>query len=235
MVPLAIIFAGLVIGGAIYFRNSVPGGQTGSLGEAFNPDPLKEMTAVTSADWVRGDINAPITIVEYSDLECPFCKRFHETMTQIFDEYGTKGKNQVAWVYRHFPLDQLHQQARPEAEAAECAGKLGGPPGSRASNDAFWQFTDKIFEKTPSNDGLDLNLLPQFAEELGLDRAAFEKCVADKETAELVEADLQEALKIGGTGTPFPIVITKDGQKTALAGAVPLDTMRQALDKLLVE
>ena len=224
LVPIAIIVAGILVAGAIYFKGGALGGQVGAVNEAFNPDPLKNMSEITETDWLRGDPEAPIKIVEYSDLECPFCKRFHETMNQIFDEYGAEGK--VAWVYRHFPLDQLHKKARPEAEATECAGKLGG-------NTVFWQFTDKIFETTTSNDGLDLSLLPKFAEELGLDRATFEQCLQSEEIKSLVETDYQEAIEIGGRGTPYPIIIAPNGEKAALQGAVPFEDMKKGIDALL--
>jgi len=82
----------------------------------------EDIDPVTSEDFVRGNRNARIALIEYSDLECPFCKRFHPTAQQLINEYP----NDVMWVYRHFPLDQLHSKARAEALAAECAGSLGG-------------------------------------------------------------------------------------------------------------
>lgn len=91
------------------------------------------VTPVTDADWVKGDRNAPIKIVEYSDFDCPFCGRFHESMDIV-----VRGNDDVAWVYRHFPLDRLHPEARYVAEAAECVGELGG-------EEAFWLFTDGYF------------------------------------------------------------------------------------------
>ncbi|MBT4516971.1 MAG: thioredoxin domain-containing protein [Candidatus Komeilibacteria bacterium] len=84
-------------------------------------------------DWLRGDKDAKITIVEFSDIDCPFCKRFHTTMKQIITDYD----GQVNWVYRHFPLTNLHPDATKKAEAAECAGDVGG-------SDKFWQFVDAL-------------------------------------------------------------------------------------------
>src|SRR3989344_5485116 len=104
-------------------------------------------------------LTVPIAIVEYSDLECPFCKTFQKTLHQIMDEYGESGK--VAWVYRHFPLAQLHTKAAKEAEATECAAELGG-------NAAFWKYADRLFEVTPSNNNLELSQLPVIAAEVGL-------------------------------------------------------------------
>lgn len=93
---------------------------------------------------VRGNLNAKITVVEYSDFECPYCKRFHETMLQVMDVH----QENIRWVYRHFPLDSLHQNARTEALAAECANEQG----------KFWEFTDTVFAVTPSNDGIDITI-----------------------------------------------------------------------------
>lgn len=108
---------------------------------------LENVKPVTATDHILGDINAPVKVVLYSDLECPFCKSFHQTMQEIMkSSYGTD--KQVAWVFRNFPLKQLHSKAPKEAEALECAAELGG-------NDAFWKFLDKINEVTPSNNKLD--------------------------------------------------------------------------------
>ncbi|HEY4512581.1 MAG TPA: thioredoxin domain-containing protein [Candidatus Paceibacterota bacterium] len=111
---------------------------------------LPNMVAVTSADHIKGSLSASVKIVEYSDLECPFCKRFHTTMQEVMNTYNKDGK--VAWVFRHFPLAQLHSKAPKEAEATECAAELGG-------NDGFWKFVDKINEITPSNNKLDQALI----------------------------------------------------------------------------
>ncbi len=108
-------------------------------------------------DYILGDPNASVTVVEYSDLECPFCKRFQPTRQQIMAEFP----GQVRWVFRHFPLN-FHANAQKRAEAAECAGKLGGA-------EKYWAFIDKIFERTTSSGtGFTLADLPKLAEELGI-------------------------------------------------------------------
>ena len=114
---------------------------------------------VDENDHVLGNSNAPITIIEFSDTECPVCKKFHETMQKIMDEYGKDGE--VKWVYRHFPLDQIHSKARKEAEATECANEIGG-------NEKFWEYINKIYEITPSNNGLDPAELLKIAKSIGL-------------------------------------------------------------------
>lgn len=112
--------------------------------------PKIDLDPVTEKDHIAGNPGAELLIVEYSDPECPFCKRFHATMLQVMSEYGKDGK--VAWVYRHFPLDSIHSKARREAEAVECAGELGG-------NDKLWEYLNKLEEITPANNQLDPNLL----------------------------------------------------------------------------
>lgn len=114
------------------------------------PAPKIDLELVTEKDYISGNPKAELVIVEYSDTECPFCKRFHETMTRVMNEYGKAGK--VAWVYRHFPLDAIHSKSRHEAEAIECAGEIGG-------NDKFWVYLNKLMEITPSNNQLDQSLL----------------------------------------------------------------------------
>jgi protein-disulfide isomerase len=105
---------------------------------------------ITDKDHIFGNRNADLLIVEYSDPECPFCKRFDATMNQVMDQY--QASNKVAWVYRHFPLDSIHPKSRHESEALECANEIGG-------NAKFWEYVKVLFKVTPGNDGLDPTLL----------------------------------------------------------------------------
>lgn len=231
---VAIIVVGLLIGGAMIYgsgeRRSLFEGESKPLFNLGEEEEIKGATVnvrpVSSAEHVRGSLEAPVIIVEYSDLECPFCKRFHETMNQVFKEYGPSG--QVAWVYRHFPLDNLHAKARNEALATECAEELGG-------NEAFWSYLDKIFAVTPSNDGLDASLLPVLAAEIGLDRAAFEACLASNDFDAAIQADVDDATQNGGTGTPFPVIIGPDGKQTSLPGAVPFPQLKALIEAELAK
>lgn len=177
---------------------------------------------VTDEDHIRGDKNAEVFLVEYSDLECPFCKRFHPTMQQVLKEYGDK----VAWVYRHFPLDQIHSKADKEAEAVECAGELGG-------NDGFWKMTDKIFEVTPSNNGLDLTTLPDLAAQVGLDSNAFKQCLDSGKYAKHVEEDYQGGVRVGINGTPGTVIVAKNGKKDLIGGALPFEQVKQQIEAVL--
>lgn len=220
-VPGAVLGAGAIIAFSIWGTGglNIPA-QQGLPAQAGDKSASEERNAagagpeVTADDYIRGNPSAPITIVEYSDLECPFCKRFHPTVQQALAEYGDK----VRWVYKHFPLDAIHSKADKEAEAAECAGELGG-------SEKFWAYLDKVFEVTPSNNGLDLNLLPQIAKDLGLDQKAFEGCLNSGKYAEKVESQYQEGIRLGVNGTPGSFV-----NGTPVRGALPYENLKAIID-----
>lgn len=227
--PVAVIIAGALIAGAVIYS----GGKTENREAANNPQQqvaaqqtgdLEAMKPVSKDDHVRGDLNAPVKIVEYSDTECPFCKRFHPTMQQVMDEYGKDGK--VAWVYRHFPLDQLHSKARKESEATECAAELGG-------NDKFWAYLDRLMEVTPANNGLDPAELPKIAQYVGLDTATFNECLSSGRYAKKIEEHVQNAVATGGNGTPWSIVVGSNGKKYPLSGAQPYTAVKQLIELAL--
>jgi protein-disulfide isomerase len=194
--PIAIVIAGVIIAGAMYFGNSKK--VESPVEPVAQVSTLDQVRPVSADDHIRGNPNAPVIVIEYSDTECPFCGRFHSTMKKIIDEYGKEGK--VAWVYRHSPLDQLHSKSRKEAVAMECAGELGG-------NDKFWEYTDRIYEVTPANDGLDVAELPKIAAYVGLDVAKFNTCLASGKFDSKIQKDLDNAQATGGQGTPWSLAV----------------------------
>jgi protein-disulfide isomerase len=178
---------------------------------------------LTPDDHVIGDLaTAKVVLVEYSDLECPYCKVFHETLKTVVATYG----NKIAWVYRHFPLDSLHPKARKEAEASECAWEQGG-------NDGFWKYADKIFSITPSNNGLAPELLSYAAEKNGLDVKKFDECLASGRYAEKIQKSVEDGNRIGVEGTPYTLMITKDGTVKPLSGAYKFEQLQAQIDILL--
>jgi len=223
-VPISIVIAGLIIAGAVFYT-SRSGSNPPSGGSDLGQGDIS-MREISESDHILGNPNAQLVIVEYSDFECPFCKTFHNTMHEVIDKYGADGE--VAWVFRHFPLVQLHSKAPKEAEATECAAELGG-------NEAFWAYADKLFEVTPSNNGLDLSLLPTLAAEIGLDSNAFQTCLDSGKYASKVQKDYDDARKAGGTGTPYSVIVARTGQQVPINGAQSFSVVSQAIDLLLGE
>lgn len=162
--------------------------------------PAGKVPEVTDADHIRGNKNANVTFIEYSDFECPFCKRFEPTMQQMEAEYGDR----VRIVYRHYPLS-FHANAQKEDEASECASELGG-------NDTFWQYHDAIFERTTSGGtGFALADLVPLAKELGLDESKFLDCLDTGKYVQHVKDDMAGGAAAGVTGTPGSILIDASG------------------------
>lgn len=190
------------------------GAGTVAAGEVTDPNAPVELADVTEADWIRGKDDARITLVEYSDLECPFCKRFHETLNQLMATYP----NDVRWVYRHYPLASLHPKAAKEAEATECAGEQGG-------EEAFWKYTDRLYEITPSNNGLDPAELPKIAEYAGLDVSRFNECLSSGKFKTKVDSQTNDAIRAGGQGTPYSVILVDNEKIPVTGGAVPFEQL----------
>ncbi len=225
LLPASILIAALLVSIALVYnagKASTSNSGQANLGNAAEGASQINVPAVTSSDHVKGNVNAPVKIIEYSDLECPFCKEFHATLSAVLSVYG----DQVALVYRHFPLAMLHSKAPAEAQAAECAAKLGG-------NDAFWSFVDEVFTITPSNNGLDPAELPKIAGQIGLDVNQFETCQASDYGKALIQQEYNDAVSAGGQGTPYSIVVNNAGKKYVINGALPLDQVRTIVDQAL--
>ncbi len=221
LTPIAVVAGAAIIAVALMFgKPAEPKDPTAAAQAAA----LKQLAPITREDHIRGNPDAPVKIVEYSDTECPFCKQFHMTMKQVIDEYGPSGK--VAWVYRHFPLDMLHKKARKEAEATECAAAIGG-------EDAFWAYIDRVMEVTSSNDSLPETELPKIAAYVGVDVTKFNECLASGRMAERIQKDAENAVATGGQGTPWSIIVNASGKMTPVGGAYPYTALKQMLDVAL--
>jgi len=179
------------------------------------PTAAADVPAVTDEDWIRGDKNAALTVIEYSDFQCPFCSRFHPTMQQVMKEYAGK----VRWVYRHFPLS-FHPEAQPAAEAAECAGEQG----------KFWEYGDKLIENQAT---LGAALYAKLAAELGLNKGKFQDCVDGKKYTTKVQAQAQSGAAAGVNGTPGSFVIDRDGNVQEIQGALPYESVKAVIDSML--
>lgn len=240
-IPLAIIVGSLFIAGAILGGFYLTKGESTSLQAAVtgeeietqqedqaNPlDQYKRVAnykKVSADDHIYGNPNAQISLVEYSDFECPFCKRFHPTAKQVIEAYDGK----VNWVYRHFPLSFHDPLATKEAEASECVAKLAG-------NDGFWKYADKIFEKTTSNGrGLEIQQLAILAEEIGVNKKQFNECFESGEFNEKIQQAIVEGSKSGITGTPGNIIIdNRTGEAFEMTGAQPYIQFKALIDEML--
>jgi protein-disulfide isomerase len=221
----AIIVAGLLIALAIVFsfgrKIETTQNNTPPVKEAPTTVPDRVVT-VRDDDFVLGDASkAEVIIFEYSDSDCPFCSRFHETIKELKTKYGEK----VAFVYRFYPLDALHPNARTEALALACVGDAAG-------NVSFWNYLNNVMSVTltPSSN---LTVLTTFAKEQSVDDETFEECVKSQTFADRVQRDIDEATSIGARGTPYSIAVNKKGEQTVIPGALPTADVSAIIDRLL--
>lgn len=231
-IPLAIVLGFGLIAVAIFFSSqNVPKANVAvdpkdaidqASGQIGKTGPVRP---VDKNDHIKGNPNAPIVIVEYSDFDCPWCKNFHETMNKVMDTYGADGK--VAWVYRQFPAETLHPNAPLLAQASECVADLGG-------NDAFWKFADRIFGERGVNDPTDITRLTEFATAAGVSETAYKSCIEDGRTRPAVEEDFKDGINAGAKGTPYSLVLV-GGQQGVINGAQKFEYVKSVLDTLIEE
>jgi len=220
-IPFSIILGFGLIAVAIYFSGS-------SKPVTINTDTpaapvLEKVRNIDETDYVRGNPNAQIVIIEYSDYDCPFCKEFHNTMNRIMDEYGVSGK--VAWVYRQAPIAQLHPNAPKISEAALCTGELGG-------NDAFWSFSDLVFGERGINEPTNMTRLAEYAEMAGVNQTEFNSCLNSGRMKEKVNAQYQEGGRAGVSGTPHSFVLI-GSQQAGIEGAQRYEVVKGIIDDLI--
>lgn len=223
MIPLSIVIAGMFIGVGLYLSGgATPAPIAQQVPAAANEqvDNTSKVNPVTAEDHIKGDINAAIKIVEYSDFDCPFCSRFHDVMNDIVAKY----EGEVAWVYRQFPLEQLHPNAPAVAIASECVADLGG-------NDAFWKFSDAYFAARGAGDRTAHNeLIPKLVIESGVAPAPFTKCFEGGTKESEVQEDMDDAVETGGRGTPWSILIGPSGKTYPINGALPQQSIEQLIE-----
>jgi protein-disulfide isomerase len=226
-IPIAIIAGFLFIAIAIFFTNGNAEPQplvTQNSAETNEPTP-GTIKQVDGSDYIKGNPNAPIMLVEYSDYDCLFCKQFHLTLNQIMDEYGVNG--QVARVYRQFPLPQLHPNSPKISEAALCVGDIAG-------EDAFWEFTDLIFEGRDIDAPTNVTELPEYAEQVGVERAAYISCLEGNRMEAKVVESMEEGFNAGVRGTPTTFIIAGD-QQAVLTGAESYDAIKAIVSRLVAQ
>lgn len=207
---------GILVLGAIFFVLSSKS-PTGNVVAPPNSPPSKLPGAeakvnieIQDGDYFKGDVDAPVTIFEFSDFECPFCGRFYsQTLSQIEREYIDTGK--VKLVYKHFPLS-FHQQSEPAAEAYECAGEQG----------KAWEMHDLLFESGVQGGVSSFKI---FAGQLGLDQSQFDNCLDSSKYADKIKADIAQGSASGIRGTPGFFINGK-----LVSGAQPFSAFKQVID-----
>lgn len=212
---LPLFFAiGLLVGYAVWGRSAT---QRADPAQAANPadsqaQEVKRYPVEVDDDPVLGAADAPITIIEFSDYQCPFCKRwFDQVYFQLLETYG----DQIRLVFRDLPLTNIHPEAQPAAEAANCAHEQG----------AFWDYHDRLFG---AEEGLSSQAYLSYASQAGLDMARFEQCVAERRYQAEVEADLAYAVNLGVNSTPTFFI-----NGIPIIGAQGFEVFQYVIDKEL--
>ena len=176
------------------------------------PEKVQRVAVSVDDDPYLGPQSAPVTIIEFSDFECPYCVTFYrDTLVPLLETFP----QQVRFVYRDFPLENIHPNARPAAEAAQCAFSQG----------KFWEFHNGIFQ---NQSRLGNSLYLELAAELGLDQAAFERCLTSGRFADEVTGDFNAARQLGVTGTPTFFI---NGRP--MVGAQPLEAFVDIVEEEL--
>ncbi len=213
----------IVVLAVFAFRNNgespaAPTGGTVAVGNGNGqapPPAVVDMKKLLDDDAVKGDAKAPVTIVEFSDYECPFCGRFFEqTLSQINEKYIKTGK--VKLIYRDFPLS-FHQQAQKAAEAAECAGEQG----------KYYDMHDLLFTRGVQGG---VTSFKQYAKDLKLDTAKFDKCLDSGQMASEVQKDMADGAAAGVQGTPAFFI-----NGLEISGAQPFQAFQQAIEAALAK
>ena len=239
MIAIAIFVAGW-LGGSMWKENKLlKAGGVDSLKKQANVDQptepekpkgpsveqLNKMPKVTQNDHALGDVSkAQVVMVEYSDLECPFCKRFHPTTKKILDDYGDK----VALVWRQYPLP-FHKNAEKAAETGECVAKDAG-------NKAYWKYMDLYFEKTDSSGtGVSEEEMLDLAAKAGANKTHVATCVKSGEMVDKIEKETSAGTTAGVQGTPGTIVVVNGEAKELIPGALPYEQVKQIIGKYIKE
>jgi protein-disulfide isomerase len=178
-------------------------------------DVVGEVALVDESDYVKGNAKAKVTLITYSDFECPYCGNFHDTMNQVMDDYD----GEIKWVYRNFPLS-FHANANSAALAAQCAGEQG----------KFWEYADKLFANQSSFSSENFS---QWAKDLKLSASKFDSCMSSKKYQSKIDDDKASGSVAGVSGTPATIIMNESGYKELIAGAYPLETVEAKIDEAL--
>lgn len=218
-VPTAIIIAGVLIAGAILYGFMYLPPKTGEQKPAATASMIPPISGEDHV--IAGDPkSAKLVLVEYSDLECPFCARFHPTLERIAKEYEGK----VAWVYRQFPLSQIHQHALPAAIASECVA-------SQKGSAAFASFVSYVFA---NQQRIGPSLYHEAAARSGISAEDLDACIAKQESLTRIQDQTSDAIAAGGQGTPFTVILNQKGETLGtIPGALSYEQVKPQIEALL--
>lgn len=232
LIPISILIGSIFISFGLFLglSNQATGSVKADLIAKAEEESVKEDTKlnplleITEDDHIFGNPEAPISLIEYSDFECPYCKRFHITPELLVEEF--KGK--VNWVYRHYPLSFHDPAATLEASAAECANEQGG-------NEAFWNYAELIYENTAGNGkGTDKDRLIAMAGEIELDESSFKECLDSNKFKDRIKQDFKNGSKLGVSGTPATFVVNHvTGESELVSGAQPFDSVKSIIEEIM--
>jgi protein-disulfide isomerase len=214
------LFLGLFL---LSITGNLSGGGSGSSG-GIAPSPVPSPSgavkvSISDADPILGDSKAGISIVEFSDFQCPFCGRVATGALTDLKQSDYFKNGEVNLVYKHFPLNSIHPDAQKAAEASDCAYKQG----------KFWEYHDLLFANQQS---LDTTSLKSYATQLGLNTGDFDSCLDSGDSTAKVNSDTQEAAAAGGRGTPYFVLINEEGDTQIVSGAVPWTSFEAAISAL---
>lgn len=223
---VAAFFGGFIVGNMNETKTVQSAPQTIPTQVPTPTTPEARIAVSTGNSPVEGNSNAPVTMIEFSDFQCPFCEKFYsQTLSQITQNYIDSGK--VKLVFKNMPLENLHPNAKSAAMAAECANEQG----------KFWDYHNKLFANQNSWANLAsanaTNTFKQYASQIGLDTTNFNSCVDSGKYADKVNKDSQDGASYGATGTPTFFIGNDKKGYTKLVGAQPYTTFQQALDSEL--
>jgi protein-disulfide isomerase len=211
-IPLAIIFAGAILAFAVYtVRHHDASTST--------EDP-SVVRAVDTSDHVLGNPAAPVTVIEYADIDSSYAKDFQKVMEEVIQNYGAGGN--VAWVYRHLPADPQSNSAQ-HAEAAECVASL-------SDTNTFFAFIDALQAAAPGDNSFDPLGYDAVVTRLGLSSGTFDQCMASHTYKQRVVSDYGNAGAIGATASPFSVLLVHEQKPAIIEGSVPYPAMKKIID-----
>ncbi len=226
-IQVAIIIGSIITGACILIAGNPSSMIATKPSDSAQQAEKKPIVApITKNDLIFGDENASVTIVEYSDIECPFCNQFHKTINEVLTQYNGK----VKYVLRHFPLTNIHPNATIYAQAIECVYRDYGKEKAFTALNAL--FANQPL-KAPQTGAPEILLGTFIGKEIQVSAEAITTCLANGTFAQKVASDTKSGVSAGVSGTPSAFIINKKGDIQTIAGAQPFAAVKLMLDSIL--